>query len=331
MAKRSFQYQPKSKEALKERANARGGDFDSWIKSQYKTYKVREGKNLIRILPPSWPKAKHYGYDIFVNYNIGADKQSYLSLSKMKNERDPLAEARNEAEREGDDELIKALRPTKRIIMWVIDRMDEDAGPQLWAAPFGLDKSIAGAAIDDDTGAMIYIDGTEDKDGNDVRFHREGSGLLTKYPGEKIKVLVQSPIHEDKAIENEWLDYIADNPVPECLQFYDYKHISGVYNGGGSRPETDEENEKPARRAPKNDDEEETPRRRVSTRIEPDEPEEEVEEERPARTRRARVEPEEEAEETPAPRSGSIRDRLQKARQAMSDKGKKREDPDEED
>jgi hypothetical protein len=82
-SERSFVYRKRSGEDVKQRANMRGGNFDSFIKPQYKLYKVKDGKNLIRILPPTWEGAKHYGFDLFVNYNIGADNQSYLSLSKM--------------------------------------------------------------------------------------------------------------------------------------------------------------------------------------------------------------------------------------------------------
>ncbi len=89
-----FQYARRTVDDVKERANKRGGNFDSIYKSSFKVYKVREGKNMLRILPPTWEKPKHYGFDIWVNYGIGADNQSYLSLSKMKNQKDPIAEAR---------------------------------------------------------------------------------------------------------------------------------------------------------------------------------------------------------------------------------------------
>lgn len=324
MAKRSFQYQQRNKDDLKERANARGGNFDSYIKPSMKIYKVREGKNLLRILPPTWEKARHYGYDIYVNFGVGADNQSYLSLSKMKNEPDPLLEGKRKAERDGDEEVARALRPTQRILMWVVDRMDEDSGPQLWPAALGLDKGIANAAFDEDTGEIVYIDDPEK--GCDVRFYKEGSGIKTKYPGEKIKLLNKSPVHEDEAVEQEWLDYVAENPIPDCLQYYDYEHIAGVYNGN-VRTASDDDEEKPKRKTRDEEVDEKPSRARKAA---PEEDELEAEEEKPTRSRRARAEPEEEAEPAPEPRTGSIRDRLQKARQAMSDKGKKRDEPDEE-
>jgi len=107
VAKRSFNYQSRTREDIIERANASSSDFDDYIKKKYKKYKVRDGKNLIRILPPTWPKARHYGYEIHLHYGIGADNQSYLSLAKMKGERDPLAEAYLEADREGNEKLAR--------------------------------------------------------------------------------------------------------------------------------------------------------------------------------------------------------------------------------
>jgi hypothetical protein len=314
---RSFRYQERSREDVRERANMRGGNFDSIIKPAYKTYKVKDGKNLIRILPPTWEKPKHYGFDIFVNYNIGADNQSYLSLSKMKGQKDPLAEARQAAEREGDDELAKALRPTQRILMWIIDRLDEDEGPLLWAAPFTVDKAFANLAFDEDTKEVVFVDDPEE--GCDVRFHKEGTGMLTKYDASKMKLMAAGPISQDEKQQDQWLEYIAENPIPDCLQYYDYDHIAGVFDGKVATPAEKTEEAKPARK--------------VSTRLEPEDPDdEEAPAPKPTRPRigssgaRASVPEDETEDEAPPPRrravpaepdeppATSIRDRIRQRR-----------------
>lgn len=317
---RSFRYQRRPAENVRERANARGGSFDSIFKSKYKVLKVRDGKNLIRILPPTWDDAKHYGYDIWVNYGIGVDNQSYLSLSKMKGEKDPLAEARREAERSGDKDLVKALNPRQRIAMWAIDRQDEDEGPQIWAAPFSVDKALAGLCFDEDTREVIYIDDPDE--GCDIRFYKEGQGLKTDYPVEKMRILKPSPISEDKGLAKEWLAYIQENPIPDTLQFYDYDHIATTFDGT-ARTEPTDGDERPIRSSPTSnangggepeeasgrgrrtavstdDDEDETPR---SSRVRQSAVETEPEE-RPRRSRLA-----EDEDEVP-PARGSIRDRL---------------------
>ncbi len=310
MAKeRSFRYKPPSKETLSERANMRGGNFDSIIKQEYKTYKVKDGKNVIRIMPCTWQEGGYYGYDIFVNYNIGADNQSYLSLSKMKNHKDPLAEARVIAERDGDDELGKQLRPTQRILMWVIDRNAPDDGPQLWAAPFTVAKAFVNLARDEDTGKVLYIDDPEE--GNDVRFYKEGSQLTTKYDASKMKLMGASPLSDDDKEQQAWLDYIQEHPIPGCLNFYDYKHIASVFNGAPAKEEAAEKGngtERVRSRARPAETEDDPPSRRRALSPDSDEGDEDP----PPRRRVVRDEPEGgEAELV----KGSIRDRIKRRRE----------------
>lgn len=323
---RGFQYKPRDKENVRERANMRGGNFDTIFKPKYKLYKMRDGKNILRILPPTWDDAKHYGLDIYVNYNIGVDNQSFLSLSKMKSEKDPLAEAKKAADRDGDKKLSKALNPTQRILMWVIDRQDEDEGPQLFNCPFTLDKAIANLSFDEDTKEVVFIDDPEN--GCDVRFYKEGTGIKTDYDASKMKILKASPLCDDVDLQDDWLAFAQANPLPEVLNFYDYEHIAGVFDGNiGSRGDEDEE-DRPQRRRPTQVDEDEQPRRRSRP-----EPEEEAPRRRPAAVeedeppfeqptrRRPRPEPEAEDEQEAKVEveKPSIRDRLRDRRSRIDE------------
>lgn len=334
---RGFTYQKRTKDDLKERANMKGGNYDTYIKPKFKQWKPKDGKNLIRILPPTWDDARHYGLDIFVNFNIGADNQSYLSLSKHGKGDDPLAEARREAQREGDKDLAKALNTNQRILYWIIDRNDEDEGPLLWAAPFTFDKSLSNLCIDEDTKEVIFID--DPNKGRDVRFYKEGSGITTKYDPSKMKVLNPSSVHEDEGQEGDWLDFIADNPLPEVLNFYEYDHIKATFDGQAGRQDdddekparskrsrdTEDEDEKPARTRSRAkaevEDEDEKPvrrrrdqeaddddddaqvstRKRTRARAEPEEDDEP--EEKPRSRTRAKPDPEEDDDEAPPPKS----------------------------
>ena len=226
---RKFEYVKRDPSVIRERANQRGGDFDSLYVQGTKLFKPREGKNLVRILPPSWPSAEHYGYEIWCNYNIGVDSQQYLSLSKMKNYKDPIAEARKQAEREGNKELADKLAPRKRILFYVIDRNAEEEGPQLWSAPWTVDKDFCNLAFDEDTKEVVMIDHPEE--GCDVRFYKEGTGLATKYDSSKMRILKPSALHEDEAVMNKWLEYVQYHPIPDILNFYSYDHIAGVFDG----------------------------------------------------------------------------------------------------
>lgn len=313
MPKNKFEYQRRTIEDIKARANYRGGSFDSYLKAHYKKYKIREGKNVVRILPPTWPKANHFGYTIWVNYGIGADNQSYLSLSKMKNEKDPIAEARIAASREGDEKLARALDPRERVLVWVIDRQAEDEGPQLWDMPLTVDKAVSNLSVDEDTREILEID--EPTEGHDFRFYKEGQGLMTKYPAEKMKLLAQSPIHSDEGQMYEWLQYVQDNSVPNCLQYYDYEHISSTFDGQARVAEDDDvapkrPANKPPRRVPDEDEEDNEPKPIRGSNGAPkspvSEPDEEVDEDGVVHTPPAK------------PTGGSIRDRLAARQRVLS-------------
>jgi hypothetical protein len=130
-----------------------------------------------------------------------------------------------------------------------------------------------------------------------VRFYKEGTGLLTKYDPSKMKVLGPSTIAEDEDLENDWLDFVADNPLPEVLNFYDYDHIKATFDGQvGKR---DDDDEKPVSRKVREVEEKPAARR---ARPEPED-EDEVEEEKPKPRTRARAEPEDEPEEKPVRRT----------------------------
>jgi hypothetical protein len=271
MAKKAkFKYQKRTREDIQAAANQRGGNFDSFVKDGIRQYKVRDGKNMIRILPPTWEDARHYAYTLMINYGIGSDNQSYLSLSHMKREKDPLEEARRAANKEGDDKLAKDLEPKKRSGMYLIDRLEESAGVQFWAAPFTVDRDIAQMCFDEDTNEAILIDDPDE--GCDVRFYREGKGRNTKYPGTKIKILKPSPISEDEDLQNEWLEFITDNPIPDILVYHDYDHISGVFGGKAGFNDDDDDDDDGRRKSKRrskaddDDDDDEKPKRSRSGR-----------------------------------------------------------------
>lgn len=305
-----FGYVRRTPQQLKARATMRSGGFDDYIKREFKKYKVREGKNLIRILQPTWDDPEHYGYDLHINFGVGPDNGSYLSLSRHAKGADPLAEARQKAQREGDEELAKKLAPRDRVGVWLIDRMAEDEGPQFWAMPQSFDKALASACTDEDTGEIIYID--DPVDGCDVRFYKEGTGLATKYPGEKIKLMKQGPLSEDAAQAKEWIDFVKTNPIPDILVFYSYDQISAVFNGASKPVDDDQEVDlRPRAVASKRvqvDDEEDedvpAPRRRMA---DPDDEDQEVEP-------KAKSHKDEDEDE-----GGSIRERLRRRREKLQE------------
>lgn len=232
---RSYEYQPRSRESADKRSSQGANDFDKILKDHIKMWKPNDGDNRIRILPPTWDKAEHFGLDIFVNYGVGPDRQSYLDLSKMKGEPDPIAEARDDAKRDlnasggNDKELeqyVKDLTSKKRVLVYLVDREHPKDGVQAWAMPWGMDRDIVKVSVDKQTGEVLPIDHPED--GYDVEFEKKGAGMRTEYLGVAI-ARRSTPLGDDR-----WLDFAMDNPLPDQLQFYSYDHIAKAFGGGGS-------------------------------------------------------------------------------------------------
>lgn len=221
----------RSADAVKRRAEQSGGNRDTIIKDEFKVYKVQD-KNHLRILPPTWDDAEHYAYDAWVYFGIGPDGSSFLSLSDMKDEEDPILEERKRAEREGDMEYADKLKAKKRPTCWVIDRNNEDEGPQIWSMPWTVDRDIATQMIHHKTGEVIPID--DPYEGFDLYFNREGKGRNTKYVGISID-RDESPALDDEDDLEELLEFIEENPVPDTFDFADYEHISKVFDAETSR------------------------------------------------------------------------------------------------
>ncbi|MFH1741092.1 MAG: hypothetical protein ABIH23_18990 [bacterium] len=265
--KTRFRYQKRAKEDVKKRTAQSGGLFDSITQAKFQTFTPKEGDYRLRFLPPTWENPEHFGLDVYVHYGIGSDNQSYLCLDKMKGEKCPICEERKRAEKSGDPDYARTLQATKRVLVWVIDREDEDAGPLLWSMAWTIDRDLANLSIDKRTGEYLALDDPDE--GFDIEFSRTGKGLKTKYVG--IQVARKStPLADDPDQADEWLEFVTENPLSDVLNYFDYDHVASVAQGKVG--DDDDENE-----------EEEQPRRR--TKLRDDEDEDEEDEPRPSRIR----------------------------------------------
>lgn len=245
MAKSKFKFPKPNRTAddLKRRKEQRAGSFDSYVVDEVSLWRPADGQNRIRILPPTWEDARHYGYDIYIHYGVGADNQSYLCPQRMKKEPCPICEERAKAVAKGDDEAAKAYAPKKRVMVYLVDRKNEDDGVKVWAMPWTLDRDLAERQVDPDTNEVLLIDDPEE--GYDVMFSREqkgGSAKFTGYVGIDI-ARRPSPLSDDEDQMREWLSFIVDNPIPSILRFYDYDHIKAVFFGGLETREDESEDE----------------------------------------------------------------------------------------
>lgn len=230
-----FQYQSRSAEDTRARALNGGNDFDKLLKPHIKSYKAADGDNRIRILPATWEGAKHFGLDVRVHYQVGADAGAYLDLHKMLGKDDPIHEeylrCKNELDPDNKDDAqyLRNLKGTDRSLVYLIDRDHEKEGVQAWLMPQSLDNNIVSISQDKGTGEVLPIDHPED--GYDIEFTKTGKGVGTKYTAVAI-ARRSSPLGRD-----EWLDYAMDNPLPDVLNYYDYDHIAKAFGGGGAHKE----------------------------------------------------------------------------------------------
>jgi len=233
-----FKYKRRSKEQVKKRADQSGGVFDSIIKDRFSMLVLKEDDYQLRIMPPTWDDADHFGLDVFVHYGVGADSQTYLCLNKMKDETCPVCEEKKRAEAEGEIEYSKELTATKRVGVWVINRKNTEDGPLIWTMPWTIDRDLAELMIDKHSGEILLIDNPED--GYDIEFTKKGSGLKTKYSGLQI-ARRSSPLDNDPDQAREWLEYINDNPISDTLNYFDEEYIENVCAGGKTEEEEEEE------------------------------------------------------------------------------------------
>jgi len=259
--KKGFVYKKRTPESVRRRAEQSSGSYDRILKDNLETLSVKEGSYQLRILPPTWADAEHYGLEIFVHYDVGPDNGQYLCPEKHKNAFCPLCDERRGTDNE---EERRELKPGKRILAWVIDRDHEDRGPQLWSMPWSMDRDLGQQACDERTGEVLYIDDPDE--GYDIAFTKEGTGKTkTKYVGLKILHRPSELSKEDEDVD-EWLGYIEDHPLPECLNVFDGKYIEKIFAGGGSSADDEDETDEEEEETVAEEEPEEKPRRRRARR-----------------------------------------------------------------
>jgi hypothetical protein len=223
----AFKYKPRSLEKIQERATQSGNDFEGFILNQFSMYTPKKGDNWVRVLPPTWDDAEHYGMDVHVHYGIGPNKATVLCNAKMFNEPCCICEARARAERVNDEELAKELKINKRVIAWVIDRKEPSKGPLIWSMPWTVDRDICKISTDRMDGTTYVIDNPYE--GYDFTFDKDGEGIGTKYGGFQLARRATS-------VDAAWLEFIATHPLPETLLLRTYEEVQALYEGSAKTP-----------------------------------------------------------------------------------------------
>lgn len=315
-----FQYKPRSADSWEKTANMRGTDRQGFVKGQYRLYQVRKGDNAIRILPPTWDDPEDFGLHIWVHYGVGPENASCLCNRKMRSEECRICDLAQEAEDRGDEEEAQKWQPKRRVLIWLLDRKDERAGVMAWASPWTWARDVAKISKNRKTGEYYEVDNPER--GYDIYFDREDIGQgFGGYSGYQID-------NRPSSVPKESIDFIVENPLPDCLLWRDYDEVDTLLSGGVKSRRSDQE-DRPSRSVESREDslrrgreEEEIPPRRMGRPpIEEDEPELPLdkapwEDEEGTSSRRRVSEKQEEKEEepervsSPSQRASRLRERF---------------------
>jgi hypothetical protein len=257
MAKPTFKYPSRTAADVQRRAKQSSGRYDSYVTEEVTWFKPKPGENCIRLIPwlsgadPDFNKLEerwgnHWGIDIIVHRNVGPDNGTYLCLDKMTGAPCPICDAWR-----GDD--IDELKPSDRVLCWLLDRNDEKAGPQLWAMPLGVSKDISAVSqvkgSGADRGEVLLIDNPDE--GYDVFFDREGEKIRTQY--KRVAVARDpTPLAEKQKEQDGLLAYVLERRLPDILKYYEPDYLDKILSGqqradGSDEPVRGDDNVRPLR------------------------------------------------------------------------------------
>ena len=234
-----FKYRPPNPDAVKRRAENKGGMSDSIFKNGFDVYRPKQGDNAIRFLPPTWDDPEDYAYEIWVHTWIGADKGSYLCPRKMENSTCPICDMSRECADAGEEDDAKKLKVKQAFATWIIDRKGEEDHPMLYQVSWTQDRDISQIRKQKKGG---ILDVANPDVGFDISFNRSGAGLNTDYSGWAVD-REESPISGDSDIQDKILNYIQDNPIPNILLMHDADYLERVIQAKVPERNEDDNNE----------------------------------------------------------------------------------------
>jgi len=250
MAKK-FEYKKRTYDEAKKQANeSDAGLRDGYLSPELKLFKPNEGNNKIRLMPPGWDGADHFGYRIAVHYSIGQNKDAYICpfhtvhpVTGLTRQPCPICEERNRV-LDTDEEYAKKLKPSQRVLVYLLERGGKNTKPVLkaWAMPASLDKAIMLQAIDEETQEVLGVD--DPFEGYDLDIIRSGVNLNTKY---EIKVARRPSEVED--FEEEIWPLISDKKsLAANLIFFDYDYIAASFSSTDAKSSKSEKHDKPKKK-----------------------------------------------------------------------------------
>lgn len=205
----------------------------------------KEGRNRVRFLPATWD-GKWFGFDLYVHYGVGPNSVSMTCPAQHLNEECVICNERRKAMDDDDDDYAQKLRFSQRVAYWIVDRNDDDQ-VKLWiASSFSIDQELGNLCVDPDSGEALPIDHPDE--GYDFTFTRTGTGLTTKYEGKSL-ARKASPICSDERDQEDVLEFITNNPLPECFQYSTSDDVAEAFSGNVRDSDDDDDDDKPSRRS----------------------------------------------------------------------------------
>jgi hypothetical protein len=249
-------YKPPSVDFVKRQSERQGGRFDRIVKDGFDVFRPKVGDNQIRVLPATWDDHDDYAFIVWVHRRVGPDNSTYLCPRKMLNKKCPICEESQAARKAGEADEAKALDVGEQMLCWVIDRDDESKSPkpQIYQMSAPFYKDVNALCYDNRTGSAMFIDNPDE--GHDLRIKRTGAGLKTRYlPSISPN---KSAVAKREEVQEEILDFIAENPVPSVLKYYSYDYLAKIIAGTNESKDEDidedEDEKRPAKRKPRDED-----------------------------------------------------------------------------
>lgn len=249
---RKFAYRPRSAEDYEKQTAQRGYRTVSPFPSDVRMYRPKDGPNCIRILPPTWEDTTkygtHYGIELYLHYGIGPDRAVFVSRrAHLGDPADPIAREINRLEREftgrepppAKKKQIMDLRAKKRYLVWLIDRNEDDAGPQLYAMPYTLDVDICARARDPRTREVLNVD--DPYNGYDVFFSREkGRGGFPSYVGVQLDRAPSYALGTEEATTKFCNGWLTQNSLDKQFRIATVEEMVAELHGVGAGDEPEE-------------------------------------------------------------------------------------------
>ncbi len=169
-------------------------------------YKIKEGINKIRILPP-WSEAGEVGYQSASHWRIPPNDRMFNCLKAI-NKECPLCEmVKVMRQKAGTNKELKKkaneFSAKKSVYYNVIVRGEEEKGVQIMRSGSRLFENILSYLYDED-----YDDVTDIDNGMDATIERSGQGLDTSYTvkfGPK-----QTPLHTNPKLAQSFINGMFD-------------------------------------------------------------------------------------------------------------------------